>query len=66
MVRKNIKTNIPYLGDLEKSLTLAMINTNPAVDFPEPLPPNIIPVGGLQIEIPKSLPNVNSFKIFFG
>jgi glucuronosyltransferase len=40
---------------LEEDTMLMLVNTHPATDFPEPLPPNIIPVGGLQIKEPKPL-----------
>jgi glucuronosyltransferase len=37
---------------------LMLVNTHPAIDFPEPMPPNVIPVAGLQIKVPKPLPEV--------
>lgn len=58
MVRKIFGNNYPYMGDLEKKMLIALVNTHPSIDFPEPLSPNIIPVGGLQIKEPKPLPKV--------
>lgn len=46
----------PYLGDLEKRATIALVNTNPVINYAESLPPNVIEVGGLQIQEPKKLP----------
>lgn len=48
----------PRARDLEYKTQLAFVSTHPAVDFPEPLPPNIIPVGGIQIAPPKPLQDV--------
>lgn len=58
IVRKHIQWHFPYLADIEKKTVLAVINTHPAFDGPEPMPPNVIPVGGLQIQEPKKLPDV--------
>lgn len=41
---------------MEKRAVLALVNTHPAVNFPESLPPNVIEVGGLQITEPQPLP----------
>ncbi|XP_058828492.1 UDP-glucosyltransferase 2-like [Topomyia yanbarensis] len=48
--------SIPYLGDLDKNMMLMLVNSHHSVDFPEPIPQNMIPVGGLQITPPKPLP----------
>ena len=50
--------NTPSIVELEQKTKIMLINTDVAVDFPEPLPPNIIPVGGLQIVEPKPIPEV--------
>lgn len=47
------------LKDLERSTNLALINSNPAFDYPQPIPPNAIDVAGLHIKEPKSLPKVS-------
>uniref|UniRef100_A0A7G3B2A5 UDP-glucuronosyltransferase n=1 Tax=Lutzomyia longipalpis TaxID=7200 RepID=A0A7G3B2A5_LUTLO len=44
------------LRDLEKRTKLVLVNKNPASDVIEPLLPNVIPVGGLQIQRNKGLP----------
>lgn len=48
----------PKARDLEYYMQLVLVNTHPAIDYPEPLPPNVIPVGGLQIVDAKPLPKV--------
>lgn len=53
-----VDKDYPYMGDLEYKTVIALVNTHPAIDFPEPLPPNIIPVGGLQIKEGKPLAKV--------
>lgn len=42
-------------------ISLLLANTNPLLDYPQPLPPNIIPVGGLQAKPAKMLPQVKKF-----
>lgn len=62
LVRKHLKMDFPYLGDIEKRSMLAFVNTHPAIDFPQPLPPNVIAVGGLQVKEPANpLPKVGPF-----
>lgn len=56
MFRPFFPPNTPYLGDLEKRAVLALVNSHPAINYPESLPPNVIEVGGLQITDPEILP----------
>ncbi|KAL5275531.1 hypothetical protein ACFFRR_001417 [Megaselia abdita] len=56
MFRAFYPEDTPYLGDLEKRAVLTLVNSNPAINYPESLPPNIIEVGGLQITDPQPLP----------
>ncbi|KAG5685004.1 hypothetical protein PVAND_014207 [Polypedilum vanderplanki] len=61
-MRKVFGDSIPYADDLDKMTALMLVNSNPAVDYPESLPPNIIQVGGLQIKEPKTVPSdINQF-----
>lgn len=63
IVRKYVKINFSYLGDIEKRSILAFVNTDPAVDFNQPLPPNVIPVAGLHVKEPTNpLPKVYKTK----
>jgi glucuronosyltransferase len=43
--------------ELEKRISIALVNSHPSIDFADSLPPNIIEVGGLQIKDPKPLPD---------
>lgn len=49
-------TDLPYLGALDQKIMLMLVNSHHSVDFPEPIPQNVIQVGGLQILPPKPLP----------
>lgn len=57
MAKQKFGPDLPYVGDLEDHAKIALVNIHPAIDFPQPLPPNVIPVGGLQIVPAKFLPN---------
>ncbi|KAG5667687.1 hypothetical protein PVAND_015659 [Polypedilum vanderplanki] len=48
--------NMPPLLEIEQKTKLILLNSDHAVDYPEPLQPNMILVGGLQITDPKPLP----------
>uniref|UniRef100_A0A182UXE3 UDP-glycosyltransferases domain-containing protein n=1 Tax=Anopheles merus TaxID=30066 RepID=A0A182UXE3_ANOME len=57
LVREHEKANdLPYLGALDQKMMLMLVNSHHSVDFPEPIPQNMIQVGGLQIIPPKPLP----------
>ncbi|KAK5648761.1 hypothetical protein RI129_003653 [Pyrocoelia pectoralis] len=47
---------IPPLDEIERNISLLLVNTDPVLDYPMALTPNIIPVGGLHIKPAKSLP----------
>lgn len=49
--------HVPYLGVLDRKTLLMLVNSHHAVDFPEPIPQNMIQVGGLQILPPRPLPS---------
>ena len=55
-MKKIFGPDLPYADILDKQAALMLVNSNPAVDFPDSLPPNIIQVGGLQIKDPKPVP----------
>ncbi|GAB0099858.1 UDP-glucuronosyltransferase [Sergentomyia squamirostris] len=42
--------------DIQTRTKLVLVNKNPAVDIMETIMPNVIPVGGLQVQRTKSLP----------
>lgn len=52
--------NYPSISEMERRTILALVNTNPVMDYPAPLQESIIPVGGLHIKETKPLSNVSS------
>ncbi|CAD5232605.1 unnamed protein product [Bursaphelenchus xylophilus] len=46
-VRKIFGDNFPRIVDIAKTADLVFVNTDEIIDFPRPLPPNVIHVGGL-------------------
>lgn len=50
-------TDMPYVGELEQRSQIMLVNTNPTLDALEPLPPNVIAVGGAHIKDPTPLPD---------
>jgi glucuronosyltransferase len=57
MARKKFEfSNMPSLRNLEEKTALVLLNYDSAIDVPEPILPNVIHVGGLQIKEPKKLP----------
>lgn len=64
MVLPRFTSNIPSTAELEQRATLALVSTNPALDVPLPLAPNVIAVGGLHIEETKRLPD--EYESFIG
>lgn len=48
--------DMPPLNEIEQKTKLILLNADNAIDYPEPLQPNMILVGGLQITDPKELP----------
>ncbi|XP_055373696.1 UDP-glucosyltransferase 2-like, partial [Condylostylus longicornis] len=59
---KHFLKDIKFIGDLEKSVMISLVNTHPSVTSAQPIPPNVIEVGGLQITDVKPLPkNLENF-----
>ncbi|XP_055910229.1 UDP-glucosyltransferase 2-like [Eupeodes corollae] len=55
-IRPFFSKDMPYLGDISKHTAISLVNSHPAINYVEPLPPNIIEVGGMQIKNSKPLP----------
>lgn len=57
MVREYFQyDDLPYVPDIDRLSKIILVNAHYSIDFPEPAPPNLIPVGGLQIRDAKKLP----------
>lgn len=54
-------SDLPTVSELEKRIAIALVSTTPVFDPPQPLPPNVIDVGGMHIRDPKPLPKVKQY-----
>lgn len=59
MARRYISEDIPYLGDIEKNVSLLFLNVNPILHTPTPNVPAIIQLGKMHIVQKKPLPKVS-------
>ncbi|XP_063915087.1 UDP-glucosyltransferase 2-like [Zophobas morio] len=57
VARKYFGEDIPSMVELERHMSLILTNSDPVLDFPQPLAPNFIPVGGLHTRKAKKLPD---------
>ncbi|XP_052870628.1 UDP-glycosyltransferase UGT5-like, partial [Anopheles cruzii] len=48
--------NAPSINSFSKNVKVSFINVNPIIQYKEPMMPNMIPVGGMQIQPAKPLP----------
>lgn len=51
--------NIRPFEEVERSVSLILVNNDHIVGYPQLLPPNVIPVGGLHLKPSVGLPKVN-------
>lgn len=58
IINEKFGPGITPVANLEERTLIAMVNTNPAMDYLAPLPENVIPVGGLHVRDTKPLPKV--------
>ncbi|XP_017843720.2 UDP-glucuronosyltransferase 2C1 [Drosophila busckii] len=56
IMRPFFAADMPPLAELAKLTKVALINTHPATDYVEALPPNVVEVGGMQCRQGKPLP----------
>lgn len=59
MTREKFKFEFPPIKELSRKTAIILVNSDNAIDLPEPLQPNMIQVGGLQIVDAKPLSEVN-------
>lgn len=52
--------NVPPIRILEQRTVLAFVSTTPVMDYAIPLPQNVIPISGVHIKEPKTLPEVKN------
>ncbi|KAH1022193.1 UDP-glycosyltransferase UGT5 isoform X2 [Dendroctonus ponderosae] len=51
-VKKHLSSELPYIGDIAKSLSLLLMNRNPVFHRVVPLNPNTIDLGGISVLSP--------------
>ncbi|GJQ80789.1 hypothetical protein Trydic_g9380 [Trypoxylus dichotomus] len=56
LLKEKIDKDVRSIKDYENDIGLLLSNYDPILDFPEPIPPHIIPVGGLHATPSKKLP----------
>lgn len=62
--KKLFGPQLPQIQEIEKRTQLTLVNIDFSIDYPQLLPPNVIPVGGLQIGRTEEMPKVNIKKIY--
>ncbi|KAJ8951903.1 hypothetical protein NQ318_019882 [Aromia moschata] len=56
MARRVFGEDMDSMARLMRHMTVMLCNLDPVVTHPQPLPPNIVPVGGLHVKRAKKLP----------
>lgn len=51
-IRKHLDSELPYIGDIERSLSVLLMNRNPVFHRVIPLNPNTIDLGGISVQSP--------------
>ena len=64
IAQKYFGKSTPLPSEIEKNFSLVMVNTHYSLDYPRPLVPAMITVGGMHITPGKELPNVRHILYF--
>jgi len=65
IAQKYFGKSTPLPSEVEKNISLVMVNTHFSMDYPRPLVPAMIPVGGMHITPGKELPKVSEREILY-
>ena len=60
MLRRYIGEDVTSIEELERNISLVLVNSHFSFHYPRPIMPNYVPVGGLHIKPPKKLPSVST------
>jgi glucuronosyltransferase len=52
-------SDLPSVKEIDQKTVLMLVNSDNAIDYPEPIQPNMVQVGGMQIGDSKPLPEVS-------
>lgn len=58
LARKYFGEDLPSVAEIGRNMSLVLVNTHDSVDYPRPLVPAMIPVGGMHTRPAKTLPKV--------
>ncbi|XP_049768000.1 UDP-glycosyltransferase UGT5-like [Schistocerca cancellata] len=63
LVRRHVAgPALPSVLDIERNTSLLFLNSHPSLNFPRPLAPNVIEIGGMHVCSPRTLPqNLQEF-----
>ncbi|XP_046388695.1 UDP-glycosyltransferase UGT5-like [Ischnura elegans] len=62
LIQMYLGEDIPKMSDMDKNLSLVLVNSDPSIDYPKANQPNVIHLGGLHIASSQSLPeNLQKF-----
>lgn len=64
IAQKYFGKSTPLPSEIEKNISLVMVNTHYSLDYPRPLVPAMITVGGMHITPGQELPNVRHILYF--
>lgn len=59
VIKKHFGNNLPYYGDMEKNVSVMLMNSNPIIHGARPLGPNVIELGRMHIKENSPLPHVS-------
>jgi glucuronosyltransferase len=59
IARRRFGVDLPPVSEIEANISLVMVNSHFSFDYPRPLLPAMVPVGGLHIRPPKPLAKVS-------
>lgn len=57
----NYTNNLPSISELETSTVIVLVNNHFSLNYPKPLMPNLVQIGGVHIKPPEKLPEVRKF-----
>lgn len=65
IAKKYFGNSAPLPSEIERNVSLVMVNTHFSMDYPLPLVPAMIPVGGMHITPGKELPKVSERDLLY-
>ena len=61
----NYTDNLPPVWELEYKTSLVLLNTHYSLQYPKPLVPNYVQVGGMHVKPPTKLPEVRRVRLMY-